>query len=124
MANVQIYTRALVTWNGRLLAEEATVTVKRDTKAQIVDTVAKGFAGVSPGAMMTSIDVDSAVPSAGFELNPGPFMLSLQSGEIGIIAAGTQLTCTGFIISDSFNHAVNSESKLSFSFVGVPADWK
>jgi len=124
MASSQLYTRALVTINGKLLTEETSVTVKRDTKAQEVDTVAKGFAGFSPGAFVTTIDVESAVPSADFELNPGPFMLSLQVVEIGIITDGAQLICTGFIINDNFQHAVNSESKLSFSFVGVPADWQ
>jgi len=121
--STQLYTLAEVYWNGRKLAEEASVKVARDSKAQVVATVARGFAGMSPGAKDISISVENAVPAADFELNPGEYIDGLVAGEITVFAAGKTLSSKGFIIKDDFSHAVNSEAKLSFDFVGEFADW-
>src|ERR1019366_2179867 len=103
---LQLSSLASVYINGKLLTEEASVGVDRDSKAQQVDTVAKGFAGMSPGAAQTMIEVDNGVPAADFELDPGAFILGLQVVEVTVFAAGRTLTVKGFIIKDNFNHAV------------------
>jgi hypothetical protein len=121
---LQVYSQAEIYINGAKLAEEAQVSVNRRSNAQPVNTVAKGYAGDSPGAAMTEIKVTNAVPSAAFELNPGPFILNLQVCEITIYAAGLTLTQKGFIYEDNFSHAVNSEARLEFSARCEPADWK
>lgn len=118
MPALQLYTLAYVLVDGAILTEEASVTVNRATNSQAVNTVAKGYAGESPGAASVEIQVSSAVPSADFELDPGRFMKSLKDVEIGILVAGRQMTVRGFIISDSFKHSVNSESMLDFTFRG------
>ncbi len=123
MSNLQIYTLAFVTVGGALLTEEASVTVHRKTNSNAVNTVAKGYAGESPGAANCEVQIKNAVPSAAFELDPGPFMKSLQSVEIGVIAAGKQIIVPGFIIEDTFTHGVNQEAMLDFSFRGVFPDW-
>ena len=123
MANDTLYTPIYVTVNDALLTEHMSVDVKRMTDAQIIKTVAKGFAGVSPGAPMCEIDVTNAIPSADFELDPGPFMKSLQTVEIGLQMAGKVGTSRGFIIEDSFKGAVDSPSGLSFRFIGSFPDF-
>ena len=126
---LQQYSLIDVYVNGGKLAEEASVTINRRTNAQNVNTVAKGFAGQSPGAAIIEIKVTNAVPAATFELNPGQFM-GLTGGsalgvvEITLFAAGQTLTTKGFITDDNFSHAVNSEAKLEFSAICSPADWK
>lgn len=125
MSGLQLYSLIYVLVNQAILTEEGSVTVNRATNSQPVNTVAKGYAGESPGAAMVEIQVDSAVPSAGFEMNPGEFMKNLKECEIGLLGpGGKQLTAKGFIISDSFSHSVNNESKLSFSFRGKFVDWE
>lgn len=124
MSNLQIYTLAFVTVGGAILTEEASVTVHRRTNSNAVNTVAKGYAGESPGAANCEVQVKNAVPSADFELNPGPYMKALQSVEIGVIAAGKQIIVPGFIIEDTFQHGVNQEATLEFSFRGVFPDWQ
>jgi hypothetical protein len=124
VANLQIYTQALVLVDGTILAEEATVSLRRMTRSQEVFTVNKGYAGESPGAATLEIDVTSAVPAADFELDPGKFMKLLKSCEITIVAAGKQLTTKGFIIEDSFKHSVNAESTIDFKFRGQYASWE
>lgn len=118
MASPQLYTLAYVTAESKLLTEEGSVTVGRASNAQQVATVAKGFAGVSPGAPTVQIQVKNAVPAADFEFDMGRYILSLQVIEIGIIVAGRQLVAKGFILEDTFQHSVNSESAYDFTFIG------
>lgn len=122
-ANVQRYTLATVVVNGSTLTEESNVTVKRESGGNAVKTVSKGYAGRSPGAPMTMITVKNAVPSADFELNPGPDINDTTVVEISIFAAGRTLTVSGFIISDNFQHGVESPAELEFEFEGGPSDW-
>lgn len=124
MSGLQLYTLAYVLVDGAILTEEASVNVNRATNSQAVNTVAKGYSGESPGAANCEIQVTNAVPSADFEMNPGRYMKGLKEVEIGVLAAGKQLTARGFIISDSFKHSVNNESNLDFNFRGSFADWE
>lgn len=124
MSDLQLYTKASVYVDGSLLSEEADVTLKRMTGAQVVKTVAKGFSGLSPGAPMLQISVTNAVPSTDFEYNPGQDMSDLNVKEVTIFAAGRTLTSKGFVTDDNFSHAVETQSKLSFDFTGQFADWE
>jgi hypothetical protein len=126
---LQLYSQCEVFANGSKLAEEASVTIDRRTNAQVVNTVAKGFAGESPGAAHIQIKVTNAVPAAAFEVNPGQFMglksgSALQVVEFTFYAAGLTLTTKGFVDTDNFAHAVNSEAKLEFAATCEPADWR
>ncbi len=126
MANLQQYAKAELHWNGKVLSEEASVTIKRASGAQIVKTVAKGLAGLSPGSPMVNISISNAVPSAGFEMDPGEFILNNLIGQLTIILGhfSLQMTCNGFILDDSFSHAVDTASKLDFEFISGPARWE
>jgi hypothetical protein len=121
--SLQLYSLCTVYVDGALLAEEVSVSIDRESRAQEVLTVAKGFAGMSPGAAMMMITIDNAVPAAGFELNAGPAMKGLGVKELTLAMAGQTLTSKGFFVKDATSHAVNSESKLNISFVGEFADW-
>lgn len=123
--NLQLYTLVYCTINGALLTEEASVTVTRSTNSQAVNTVAKGYAGESPGAAMMEVDVDNAVPAADFEFDPGDNMAALTPAEMGLVGpGGKRLKGKGFIISDTLKHGVNSESMISFKFRGGFAKWQ
>ena len=121
---LEVYTVALCLVDGSLLTQEAQVTINRDSRAQEVNTVAKGFGGLSPGAAIMHIDVENAVPSSDFEINPGKYFVKfLKVVEVTFFAAGRTLTAKGFIPKDDFRHGVNQESKLSFHIVSEIADW-
>lgn len=124
MSNVQVYTKATVLINGNLLTEESKATIKRESGGNAVKTVSKGYAGRSPGAPMTMITIENAVPSADFELNPGPFLNNTEELEVSVFAAGRTLTVVGFIISDNFEHGVETAAALTFEFEGGPSDWQ
>jgi len=121
--STQLYTIAEVFVDGKKLMEEASVKVTRDTKAQPVNTVARGFAGMSQGSRELQISVESAVPSTDFEMNPAQYMNTTKAVTLTIRAAGRSLSSQGFITKDDFSHSVNSEAKLSFEFMGEYADW-
>ncbi len=118
--------------NGKICAQEASMTFSRKTNSQAVLTVALGYAGESPGAPMCEVEVTSAVPSSGYEIDPGDFMGStgddtttgLQVVKFTLFVAGQILAFKGFIIEDSFSHAVNSEAKLHFKARGEFSLWR
>jgi len=124
MSNVQTYSKAVVYVNSNLLTEESNVTIKRDSGGNAVKTVAKGYAGRSPGAPMTMITVKNAVPSADFEFNPGLNINQTEEVEVTVFAAGKTLTVVGFITNDNFTHGVDAAAELEFEFEGGPSDWQ
>lgn len=116
----QLYTLLYCTIRDRLMTEEGSMTVRRSTNSIAVSTTAKGYAGESPGAAMVEIDVENAVPAAGFEYDAGDDMEALEFVEIGCIGPGGKvLKARGAIIEDTLQGGVNAESKYSFKFRGA-----
>lgn len=117
--NLQLYTLANIYVNGQLLSEESQLVVDHMTNSQIVETVAKAYAGESPGAPRVELSVTNAVPSTDFEFDPTPFMKDLLEVKFDVFYASNVLTFRGFIISSNFSHAVNTPSKLEFKARGT-----
>jgi hypothetical protein len=115
-SNVQLYSLLFAGINGTLLAEEQEIDITRTTNAQIVLTVAKGFAGVSPGAAMCEVDITNAIPAGGFEFDMGKAMAGLIPIDVQVDGpGGTQMRGKAFVMKDSIRHGVNQEAKYSFS---------
>lgn len=118
MSNQQLYSLLFVGINGTLLAEEQSVDVKRTADAQIVLTVAKGIAGVSPGAGHVVVDVKNAMPAAGIEFDAGPNIAGLIPVNVQVIGpANKSVKGKGWILNDSFRHGVNQEASYEFSVI-------
>jgi hypothetical protein len=116
--NLQLYTLLFGAINGSLLAEEQQIDVSRTANAAIVNTVAKGFAGVSPGAAMTEVDVKNAVPQGGFEIDFGPNIAGLIPVSVQVIGpGGTAMKSQAFVLSDTLRHGVNQEASYDFKAV-------
>jgi hypothetical protein len=111
------YSNAFVTIDGRLLAEEASVSIQKNSGLNPVFTVAKGFAGMSQGAGTMEISIENAVPSADFEFNPDEYLKAGAVVEVGVVMANRQTVAKGFILEASYSHSVNQESKLSFKIM-------
>lgn len=116
--STQLYTQCYVTVDGKILMEEASVTVTRTSGSQAVMTVGRGYAGESLGAPTVEIQVSGAIPVAGFEFNAQDHLESLAVIELGVICAGVALVAKGFIVQDSIKHSVNQESTYDFTFRG------
>ena len=117
-ANVEVYA------DGGKFLESTSVKLTRDAKGQIIETLGRGFAGISPGAKMLSIGISNAVPAASMEYDAGTKMGRYEPVELTLFAAGKTLPSKGFWMSDDFSGAVNSPSGLELSFVGEWAEWE
>lgn len=115
MANLQLYSIMLAVVGGTLLVEEQEVDFKRTANAQQVDTVLKGFAGLSPGSPMLEIDITNAMPQGGFEFDAGPYVLSLQQVPVQVTGPGGKtMKGDAFIVEDNGKHGVNQQARYSF----------
>jgi hypothetical protein len=81
---------ATVTHNGRPMAECEQVSIKRQTNAKAVKTLAKGLAGRTKGAPEYSITLRNAVPATGFEVAYNDLIESQELFQIGIRKAGIE----------------------------------
>jgi hypothetical protein len=115
MANLQNYSILVGVVGGTLLAEEQEIDFTRTANAQQVDTVLKGFAGMSPGSPMLEVDVNNAAPQGGFEFDAGPYILSLTPVPVQVIGPGGKvMKGDAFIVSDAGRHGVNQQMRYNF----------
>jgi hypothetical protein len=112
--DLQLYSNLYCTIDGRLQCEVQAITVNKISGLNPVDTLLKGFAGMSQGSPRQEISVDSAIPGVDFEFLPDGYMLEGKVVEFGLIGAGRQTVAKGFITSANYSQSVNAESKLSF----------
>lgn len=120
----QLYTLIYATADSSLLSEEASVSLSRETGSSPSKTVAKGYAGETPGAAMCELDVSNMVPAAGIEFNAGKYMKTMTPIEMGLLSHGEQLLFKGFIIADSFRHSANGDAGYDFKVRGAFADFE
>jgi hypothetical protein len=118
MANNQLYTTAAVYLNDNLLSEAMSVSIKINGNHQIAKSLAKGFSGVSKGAVMTEISVSNNIPQDGFEADVVPHINNVEEVQLTIFLASSTLTVKGFILSTDVDKGVDSEAKQGFTFQG------
>lgn len=124
MADLQLYTLIYLTADSSLLSEEASVSLSRETGSTAAKTVAKGYAGETPGAPMCELQVSNMVPAAGMEFDAGEYMKAMKVIEMGLLSHGKQLTFKGFIISDSIKHSASGDAGYDFSVRGQFSSWE
>lgn len=117
------YTDARVDINSSMLTEHASVTIDRNAGATRVFTVAKGLAGLSPGARFMEITLDNAVPASGFEYDPGEAMENNDWVPLTIYAGGKTLSTLVHFDSDNFKHAVNQEAMQGLKMTAIWSRW-
>lgn len=116
--SAQIYTLLFFVADGTLLAEETQIDLRRTAGAQRVMTVAKGFAGLSPGSALLEFDVTNAIPSGGFEFDMGQKIAGLITVDVQVLGpGGTSTKGKAFIEHDTIRHGVNQEATYMFSGV-------
>lgn len=118
------YTNATLYINGAMLLESVSVQITRRTNAQPQLTLAKGWAGMSPGAPMMEVTFSNAVPANGMEYDPGAVMAALAEESFTVFAGNASLTTTGFVTEDSFKKAVNSEAAQDITMMCQFAEWQ
>lgn len=119
MSDPQLYSLIYLLADSALLSEEASVSFTRDAGNQVAKTVAKGWAGITPGVGSVQLDVTNMIPANGQEFDAGPYMASGTPIEMGLLCAGKQATFKGYIMGDSFKHSVGSEAAYDFKVEGA-----
>lgn len=123
--NFQTYTILACAINGALLTEEAKLSMKRANGGKIIETVARGLAGVSPGAPMCTGSISNMVPVAGIEFDAGPYILSLQPVSLKIVQTnGTGCVFQAILMDDETAHGVGIAAGYDFAFVGSYPLWQ
>ena len=120
-SNLQIYSIINLTINGIPAAEHASATIDQNMNLQRAKTVAKGFAGVTPGAAVTEVSIDMLLPVVGFEAAQVMLNTSMDAVlpvSFTFYVASNELVFNGFVESRSLSQAVDSEGKISFKAVG------
>jgi hypothetical protein len=116
--NLQLFGVAYVTVANALLLMEASASMQRTTGSQAVFTVPLGYAGESVGAGLCEMDIESKIPISGIEFDPGIVIMGLIPVEVGFVLAGKVAKTKGFIIQDSYKHAINQEASQSLRYRG------
>ena len=123
---LQVYTLVTVLVDGALLTEESQVSVDRDSRAQEVATTAKGFAGFSRRAHHAHRGRQRG-PELGLRTQPRQVLHHagrphpVRDHSLRRVA---HAHVEGVRHQDTLRHGVNAEARISFSFVGEPADWQ
>lgn len=125
MSDLQNYTKVSSYYNNQLQSEETEVSIKRITGAQIMKTVQKGFAGMSPGSPMIEITVKNGIPAAGFEVSTiGRDMNEMRVVEFTFFAASKTLTTKGYVIDETTTHGTDKPAELDYTAQCQFADWQ
>jgi hypothetical protein len=122
--SMQLYSNAYVTMDSAVLTEAGSIRIHKNPNLNLVSTLAKGLAGVTLGAGMCEITVETAVPSADFEVNPDPFMIVGKQVELGAVVAGRQMQSKMFITGSELSAGVGQPTNLTISLVGPLAPWE
>lgn len=122
--NLQIYSNAYVSIDGAPLTNEASLTLEKKGRHQEITTLAAGFAGISLGAPVCEVTIESAIPASDFDVNPDFYLRVGEPREIGVVIAGRQTVFKGFITDATYSHSVNKEAQLHLKMLCRYADFE
>lgn len=119
---LQAYEKGALFKDGALLAETTDFNLEHDPQLQPIFTQQKGFSGMSPGAEVTRISVNSAVPRVGFEIDYLTPLQGVVVVEMTLFGHGQKTTCKGYITNVKQQYGVNQAASVSFDFIGEPVN--
>lgn len=122
MSALQIYERGSVFFANQLLVECVSFTVKADPKLNPISTMQKGFAGVSPGAEMTEVEVTEALPRAGFDYDALRAIQGVEVVDFVCFLGAKKLASKGFISGLDLTSGVDKGAEVKFNFMGSPLE--
>ena len=120
---MQIYDQMYAYINGKLLAENTSIGTELTGQQQEVDTLVRGFAGISPGPDKRTISFENVIPVSGMEVEVEKYYLNkveldvrLQQGGSGRKYEGKGFVQPGIKVDSG----VGQTTTLSFSMVCDP----
>jgi hypothetical protein len=116
------YARMALIVDSGLQQEVRDVNVNLDSKAQIVETLTKGFSGVTPGAKVIEIEGKWALPVAGQEFDVATAISKLDIHTVQVPIGNKTILSTGVFMSGSVSGSVNANTEVSGKFTGTYDD--
>lgn len=102
-------------FDGRTLAEATTCRISVTPNTTPVRTMKKGLGGRSRGPVECTIDVESAIPKAGFEVDFMQKCIDDADVTIVIVRAGKRVAFDSFITNVAESYGVQAAASSSFS---------
>lgn len=119
---MQLFSDAYVFADGTMLAMAASVSLEKKSNSTPINTLHKGFAGLSKGAGVSELTIESAVPSKDFEMVGKAlvdfWIMSGEPVEFGIVMGARTTRLKGIIDQASYTQSVNDSSKVSIHIIG------
>ena len=120
---MQLYDQMYAYINGKLLAENTSIGTELTGQQQEVDTLVRGFAGISPGPDKRTISFENVIPVSGMEVEVEKYYLNkveldvrLQQGGSGRKYEGKGFVQPGIKVDSG----VGKTTTVSFSMVCDP----
>ena len=109
--STDLYANGLMFVDGILVAESVSFTTNYDTKNNVIETQAKGFAGISPGAGTCKVSIVNAIPRAGFEIDYYTRAKQRKAVEFTAVRGTKKLSFKGFLMTIDEKLGVNQSSE-------------
>ena len=122
MSALQIYDRGAVFFGNQLLVEVQSVSVDVDPALNEINTMQKGFAGMSPGSEKVRIDISEALPRAGVDYDALANIQGIDVVDFVLFVGAKKFKTKGFITNLKMNLGVDRAAEYSFSFIGSPLE--
>lgn len=122
MSSLQLYERGALFADGALLMECQNISVNHDPKLNVINTMQRGLAGVSPGSEEATIDVTSAMPRAGIEYDAITAMRGVEIVEMVLFAGAKKFRYKGFITKVGFALGADKSAEYTFSMIAAPVE--
>lgn len=125
---LDLYDQVFMEVNGKLLAENTSVSTGITGDDQQVLTTVKGYNGISPAPKMRTISAENVIPSTkGIELDFEQWFLDSTELTIRLVLGGSgkSTISKGFLTKPAdISAGVGQTTKLSFEFTGTAAPFK
>lgn len=121
-----IYGQLFLFLDGQLLAENTSVTVRYERRAEDVFSFENGYEGQDVGPATLVVEATNVVPRKGAEYPFEDVMLANQKVELYLQEGsnGKGLTSSGELVDVQRNGAVGQNYTLNFTFRGEPATFQ
>lgn len=124
---LELYDQLYIELNGKLLAENTSLSVDLTSDDQDVMTTVKGWSGVSPSPDMRTISGEGVIASTkGIEVDMEQWKVDRTEVTARVIfgGSGKSFVSKGVIKKVSASAGVGQTAKVTFEFTGTPSVFK
>jgi hypothetical protein len=119
---LQDYTKATILVNGVVLIEATSISVDHKLGNQPINTIEKGFAGISPGSSSIEVKIQSAVPRVGTDIDFTGLARARTLLDVVLFARAKKVKTKGYIMDVSESYGADKAAEISCTLMCAPPD--